>query len=122
MAASMAGLQRKLLQAALAYPGAKEDHPWGETVVKVGKKIFIFLGMAERGSMSLSVKLPQSGSMALSLPFCKPTGYGLGKAGWVSARLTAKDTVPLPVLLEWLRESYLAIAPKKLAAKLGDGE
>ena len=27
---------------ALAYPDAKEDHPWGETVVKVRKKVFAF--------------------------------------------------------------------------------
>jgi hypothetical protein len=31
-----------LKAAALAYPEAWEDHPWGETVVKVRAKIFLF--------------------------------------------------------------------------------
>ncbi|MBA3709787.1 MAG: hypothetical protein H0W83_13320, partial [Planctomycetes bacterium] len=29
---------------ALAFPGAYEDFPWGERVVKVAKKVFVFLG------------------------------------------------------------------------------
>ena len=29
---------------ALTFPGSHEDHPWGETVVKVKGKIFVFLG------------------------------------------------------------------------------
>ena len=33
-----------LLEFALSLPEAHEDHPWGETVVKVRKKIFVFLG------------------------------------------------------------------------------
>lgn len=106
-----------LLKTALSYPGAHEDHPWGETVVKVQKKVFVFLGMSGPG-VHLSVKLPQSGAMALTLPFTRPTGYGLGKAGWVSVEIGPREPAPLPLLLEWLEESYRAVAPKKLAALL----
>jgi len=34
----------RLHERALTFPGAWEDHPWGETCVKVGKKIFVILG------------------------------------------------------------------------------
>ena len=46
-----------LRAAALAYPEAYEDHPWGETVVKVRGKVFVFFGMGGPG-VSLTVKLP----------------------------------------------------------------
>ena len=104
---------------ALALPGAHEDFPWGERVVKVGKKVFVFLG-TDGGDLGLSVKLPESGGMALALPFTEPTGYGLGKAGWVSATLPAGEEPPMDMLREWILESYRAVAPKKLAASVGD--
>lgn len=104
---------------ALSLPGAHEDHPWGESVAKVNKKVFVFLGRPhEDGRVGLSVKLPETGGVALGLPFVTPTGYGLGKSGWVSAELTAEDQVPVEVLKEWIRESYRAVAPKKLVAQL----
>ena len=103
---------------ALAYPSAWEDHPWGETVVKVKKKVFLFLGRAD-GGLSLSVKLPESATIALSLPFAEPTGYGLGKSGWVTARFAAGAKPPIEVLERWIDESYRAVAPKQLVASLG---
>jgi hypothetical protein len=42
----------------------------------------------------------------------------LGKSGWVTASFGNKDRIPLALLKAWLRESYLAIAPKKIAAQL----
>jgi len=100
---------------ALGFPGAHEDHPWGETVVKVRKKVFVFLGTPkEDGGLGLSVKLPESGGEALSLPFCEPTGYGLGKHGWVSARFGPGETVLIGLLRDWIAESYRAVAPKTL--------
>jgi hypothetical protein len=54
----------------------------------------------------------------LGLPFAEPTGYGLGKSGWVSFKFGPKDSVPLELIEEWLRESFVAIAPKKLSATL----
>ena len=53
------------------------------------------------------------------LPFAKPTGYGLGKSGWVSGLFEADAKPPVDMLLAWLDESYRAIAPKKLVAQLG---
>jgi predicted DNA-binding protein (MmcQ/YjbR family) len=105
---------------ALGYPGAHEDHPWGETVVKVGKKVFVFLGKPQEG-VSLSVKLPQSAHLALSLPFASPTGYGLGKSGWVSVQFGRGEKAPLDMLRQWIDESYRAVAPKTLAARLAEG-
>lgn len=107
----------KLLRFALRFPEAVEEHPWGETAIKVRGKIFLFLG-SSTGELALSVKLPQSKEFALEYPFTKPTAYGLGKAGWVSASFGAKEKVPLDLLQFWVTESYRAIAPKKLVAAL----
>jgi predicted DNA-binding protein (MmcQ/YjbR family) len=94
-------------------PGAWQDHPWGETVYKVGKKVFVFLGVAD-GSYGISCKLPDSAEAACTMfGFAAPTGYGLGKSGWVTARFAAKDDVPSQLLKEWIDESYAAIAPKR---------
>jgi predicted DNA-binding protein (MmcQ/YjbR family) len=102
---------------ALAYPEAYEEFPWGHTAVKVKGKAFLFLGY-ENGALGLSVKLPFSGAAALSLPFASPTAYGLGKSGWVSAKFSGEDEVPIDLLGSWIEESYQAIAPKRLVAQL----
>ena len=52
-------VEKRLREIALAYPGAREEFPWGERVVKVGKKVFVFMGMPEGGGLGLSVKLPR---------------------------------------------------------------
>lgn len=101
---------------ALGLPEATEDHPWGESVAKVRGKVFVFLGRGADDELGFSVKLPSSGPGVLSLPFAEPTGYGLGKSGWVSIHLTAEHDVPLELLQQWVVESYCAVAPKKLAA------
>jgi predicted DNA-binding protein (MmcQ/YjbR family) len=114
-------VQAVLRAMALGYPGAKEEFPWGERVVKVNKKVFVFLGPDDSEEVGLSVKLPASKEMALMLPFASPTGYGLGKAGWVSASFGPDDEAPLDMLRDWLDESYRAVAPKKLVAQLDAG-
>ncbi len=111
--------KKALLKAGLEYPEAWEDHPWGESVVKVGKKIFLFAGL-EGSGLRCTLKLPETGEAALAtFSFTAPTGYGLGKSGWVTCSFEEGADVPLPLLLEWLAESYRAIAPKKLLKQLG---
>lgn len=103
-----------LRKAALAYPETHEDHPWGETAFKVKGKVFCFLG-EEAGETRITFKLPQGRHFALLLPFAKPTAYGLGKSGWITCSFKDKEPVPLAMLLDWLDESFRAVAPKKLS-------
>jgi predicted DNA-binding protein (MmcQ/YjbR family) len=66
----------------------------------------------------VTVKLPVSRYFALEYPFTQPTGYGLGKSGWVTASFGSGDEVPLDVIEAWVDESYRAVAPKKIVSAL----
>jgi len=110
-----------LRRCALGYPRATEDHPWGESAFKVGGKVFLFMSRHD-GGLNLSMKLPVSGPAALGLPFAEPTGYGLGKHGWVTARFGAGDEVPVELIREWVDESFRAVAPRRVVAELEAGE
>ena len=117
---TLEALELELRDFAMEFPESTEDHPWGHRAIKVKGKSFVFLG-GEKNSkeLSLSVKLPQSRDMAVDLPFAEPTGYGLGKSGWVTARFEKVSEVPVELLRKWIDESYRAIAPKKLVKTLG---
>jgi len=104
---------------ALSYPEVVEEFPWGDCAFKIRKKAFLFIG-EKSNALTFSVKLPQSGKLALDLPFTEPSKYGLGKHGWVMAHISPDDDVSLDMIAAWLDESYRAIAPKKLVAALGD--
>jgi predicted DNA-binding protein (MmcQ/YjbR family) len=120
MATDLKKLAAALRAHALTLPGAWEDHPWGENVAKVGKKVFVFFGVPDaRGEeLAVCVKLPRSGVAALDRDCCEPAGYGLGKSGWVAAKFGAAQAPELAVLKAWIEESYRAVAPKKLVAEL----
>jgi predicted DNA-binding protein (MmcQ/YjbR family) len=110
-----------LREFALGLPQAWEDFPWeDDRTAKVGKKVFAFLGPAgEPGDdYRFSVKLPDSAEQALALRCCEPTGYGLGRANWVTISVGAADCPPVEVLLDWIEESYRTIAPKTLVCEL----
>ncbi|MFJ4982279.1 MmcQ/YjbR family DNA-binding protein [Streptomyces sp. NPDC088732] len=105
---------------ALALPGAGEEFPWGESVVKAAKKVFVFLGVGDGSHpprIGVKLKDPEVHEHALSGPGAEPSGYGLGRAGWVSVPL-AGGAPAADVLCEWVEESYRVIAPKRLIAEL----
>jgi predicted DNA-binding protein (MmcQ/YjbR family) len=112
---AVAGTRETVLEFALSFPGAFEDHPWGEDVVKVNGRIFVFAGTA--GSRRMTVKLAESHAHALATEGAERTGYGLGASGWVTVPLRAPG-VSLAVLRDWVEESYRIVAPKKLVAEL----
>jgi predicted DNA-binding protein (MmcQ/YjbR family) len=110
-------LRDELLAFALGLPEAWEDHPWGESVAKVGKKVFVIFGVDEGADGArLSVKLPHSHEEALALPFSTPTGYGLDRGHWVT--IDAPADMPADVLIGWIEESYRAVAPRAVLARL----
>jgi predicted DNA-binding protein (MmcQ/YjbR family) len=103
----------------LGYPGSHTKSPWpGHLDLAVKDKTFAYLSI-EGQPFSISCKLPHSSEVALMLPFSKPTGYGLGKSGWVTATFEPGDDIPTELFREWIDESYRAQAPKKLVASLG---
>jgi len=121
MAASPVGIHRRVLAFALGLPGAYEDHPWEETVAKVNRKVFVFLGSEESPMWpAMTVKLVESHEEALSIPGAEPTGYGLGRSGWVTVPFRTK-LPPIGVLTDWVEESYRLVAPKRLVAELDRG-
>jgi len=119
MATSPSRTRASLLAYALTFPGASEDHPWGEAVAKVNGKIFVFFGAGEgTPDIGIAVKLDESLEQALAVPGASPTGYGLGKAGWVSVFLGKPGQPPLAVLKDWVEESYRRVATKRLVGEL----
>ena len=105
-----------MLAFAVSLPETTLEKPWeDDEVVKVKGKIFVLLGPT--GSRRLSVKLAESHAHALAIDGAEPTGYGLGKAGWVTVPFRAGG-VTVAVLRDWVEESYRIVAPKRLVAKL----
>jgi predicted DNA-binding protein (MmcQ/YjbR family) len=87
----------------------------GEPTFRVRGKVFVF--GAPDGS-SIGVKLPREEAEALvaSEEAVSPMGYGLGRHGWITARLAGDiDRDRWRQIEEWIRASYALVAPKKLA-------
>jgi len=110
-----ATVRQHLLDFALGLPEAWEDHPWGESVAKVRKKVFLFAGDGTGESPGISVKLAESHEQALGFAGARPTGYGLGKSGWVTVPVAS---APPAVLRDLVEESYRIVAPKRVVALL----
>ena len=105
----------------LAFPEVTEDHPWGHCALKVRAKTFCWLNKDD-DALSATVKLPVSRDFAEMFDWTEPTGYGLGRSGWITARFSREDEPDLDLLKRWMAESYRAVAPKKLAALISREE
>jgi predicted DNA-binding protein (MmcQ/YjbR family) len=108
---------KALRKSALVYPDTVEDFPWGHHAFKVaGKKAFLFMGATDDGGFSFSLKLPYRNADALAMKGAEPTGYGMAKSGWVTFTYGPKAKPPMRKLVDFLDESWRAVAPKKLSA------
>src|SRR3954471_1033148 len=78
----------------------------GEPTFRVNNKNFVF---ADKKATGLSVKLPKEEAEAVVATDhgAEPTGYGLGRHGWVSIKVGAKPTASRwREIEEWVRTSY----------------
>jgi predicted DNA-binding protein (MmcQ/YjbR family) len=104
----------ELISYCLAKPGAWQDEPWADdTVAKVGKKIFAFLGSAESGG-SVGLKCGPSREVAdewlLRYPEDASVMAYIGRSGWNTLRLDG--AIGDDELLEAVDASYEAVVAK----------
>ena len=112
------GAARELRAFGLALPGAHSKSPWpGHDDLAVNDKTFAYLP-GEGQPFSLSCKLPYTGEAALDLPYAAPTGYGLGKWGWVTFSPSEEQMPSFDRMKEWIEESYRSQAPRRLVKEL----
>ena len=97
----------------LAKPGAWQDEPWeGDVVVKVGGRIFAFLGSP--GGESVGVKCAatreEANEWLLRYPDEASVMPYIGRHGWNTLRLDGR--IPAAELLEALDVSYTNVCSK----------
>lgn len=99
---------QRLYETAAGKPGAVEDHPWGETVFKVGGKIFLFLGCPPGKGVTVKA-VPEDLDGLLQLPGVQRAAY-IGRYGWVN--VAVQDGPALDLALDLLDQSYEQVRSK----------
>jgi hypothetical protein len=74
-------------------------------------------------ALTILMKLPISAEMAEELSFVRPARGWFKQHNWVTAHFDADDDVlsEMATLRGWLKQSYVAIAPRKLGRTLAEG-
>jgi predicted DNA-binding protein (MmcQ/YjbR family) len=92
--------------------GAWEDHPWGDFVYKVGKKLFVGLGEGEPASITVKAA-PDELDGLLTLPFIERAAY-VGRFGWIT--VTVSEEEQLELALDLIDVSYELVRGKSKRA------
>jgi predicted DNA-binding protein (MmcQ/YjbR family) len=101
----------ELLGYCLAKPGAWQDEPWGDgVVVKVGPKIFAFLGSGTSVGLKCGASREVADEWLLRYPDDASVLAYIGRSGWNSLRVGG--AIPDDELLEAVDASYAAIVGK----------
>jgi predicted DNA-binding protein (MmcQ/YjbR family) len=87
----------------------------GEPTFRVRGKTFIF-SAPDASSISVKLSKEEAAAVVATDPSAEPTGYGLGRHGWVSVIISNTTSAKRwREIEEWIRTSYTLVAPKKLA-------
>jgi predicted DNA-binding protein (MmcQ/YjbR family) len=87
-----------------ALPGASPARRWGETVYRVGSRVFAFLDARRPG---VTVKATPAARAALVSPAVRRARW-VGRFGWMTVRVS--DPESLQLALRLVDESYAAVA------------
>jgi predicted DNA-binding protein (MmcQ/YjbR family) len=106
---------QELLAYCLAKPGAWQDEPWeGDVVVKVGSKIFAFLGSGSKPTVSVGLKCGPNRTVADEWVARYPEDVSvmayIGRSGWNSLR--ADGAIPADEITEAVDASYDTVVSK----------
>jgi predicted DNA-binding protein (MmcQ/YjbR family) len=87
----------------------------GEPTFRVRGKTFVF-SSPDASGISVKLTKEEAAAVVATDPKAEPTGYGLGRHGWVSVSIpNSASAKRWREIEEWIRTSYTLVAPRKLA-------
>ena len=101
----------ELLAHCLAKPGAWQDQPWeGDVVVKVGSKIFAFVGSGTSVGVKCGPTREEADEWLHRYPEAATVMAYIGRYGWNTLRIGG--AIPDEELLEAVDTSYQAVVSR----------
>jgi predicted DNA-binding protein (MmcQ/YjbR family) len=115
--------ETELTAYALSLPETDLVPGWGPTrYLRVRRKGFCIFGDRNQGpdALTIIVKLPVAAEMVQQLYFVREASGWFKQHNWITARFDPEDDIlaELDTLKAWIRQSYCAMAPRKLAKLL----
>lgn len=115
--------EAELTRYALSLPETDLAPGWNVTrYLRVRGKGFAVFGDKDEppDALTIIVKLPISAEMAQTLPFVRESKGWYKQHNWVIAHFGPDDDIlaEMETLRAWLKQSYIAMAPKKLGRAL----
>lgn len=101
----------EVLNHCLGKPGAWQDEPWeGDVVVKVGPKIFAFLGSGTSVGLKCGASRDEADEWLARYPRDAGVMAYIGRSGWNTLRIGG--AIPDDELLDAVDASYEAVVSK----------
>lgn len=115
--------EAELTKFGLTFPETTLGQGWAPLrALHVRTKTFVLFGAKGEplDALTIIMKLPISAPMAEELPFVRPAKGWYKQHDWVTAYFGPEDDpfAEIETLKGWLKQSYIAVAPKSLGRML----